>query len=130
MTFCTADKITLRDAINIEKFSSLLKLKRIIAFICRFTDNLKLRKSNTQNKIQVNPILQPQELGIPQEISIRDNQQAFANESKFYILKRELNIVSKNNILKCEARLKNAPITPDATLPILINRSHYLAKLK
>ena len=124
MTFCTADKITLRDAINIEKFSSLLKLKRIIAFICRFTDNLKLRKSNTQSKIQVNPILQPQ------EILIRDNQQAFANESKFNILKRKLNIVSKNNILKCEARLKNAPITPDVTLPILINRSHYLAKLK
>ena len=59
LTFHSADKINLTDVVNIEKFSSLLKLTRIIAFICRFMDNLKLRKSNTQNKIQVNPILQP-----------------------------------------------------------------------
>ena len=129
LTFRTADKINLIDVVNIEKFSSLLKLKRIIAFMCRFMDNLKLRKSNTLNKIQVNPILQPSELSIAEEILIRDNQQTFENESKFNILKRELNIVSKNNILKCEGRLKNAPITPDAKLPILINRNHYLAKL-
>ena len=32
-------------------------------------------------------------------------------------------------MLKCEGRPKNAPITPDAKLPILIIRSHYLAKL-
>ena len=37
--------------------------------------------------------------------------------------------MSKNNILKCEGRLKNAPTTPDAKLPILINRNYYLAKL-
>ena len=44
-------------------------------------------------------------------------------------MKRELNILSKNNILKCEGRLKIAPITPDAKLPILMNRNHYLDKL-
>ena len=75
------------------------------------------------------PILQSRELSVSKEILIRDNQQTFENESKFNILKREMNIVSKNNILKCEGRLKNAPITPDAKLPILINRNHYLAKL-
>ena len=129
LTFRSADKINLTDVVNIEKFSSLLKLKRIIAFICRFMDNLKLRKSNTQNKIQANPILQPRELSIAEEILIRDNQQTFENESKFNILKRELNIASKNSVLKCEGRLKNAPITPNSKLPILINRHHYLAKL-
>ena len=44
-------------------------------------------------------------------------------------MKRELNIISKNNILKCESRLKIAPIKPDAKLPILMNHNHYLAKL-
>ena len=44
-------------------------------------------------------------------------------------MKRELNIVSKNDTLNCQDRLKNAPVTPDAKLPILINRNHYLAKL-
>ena len=73
LTFRTADKINLTDIINIEKFNSLLKLKRIITFICRFMDNLKLRKSNKQNKIQVNPILHPRELSIVEEILIRDN---------------------------------------------------------
>ena len=57
------------------------------------------------------------------------DRQTFENEIKFNILKRKLNIVSKNNILKCESRLKNAPITPDAKLPILTNHHHYLAKL-
>ena len=92
-------------------------------------DNLKLRKSNTQNKIQVNSIFQPRELSIVEEILIRDNQQTLENESNFNILKRALNIASKNNILQCEGRLKNATITPDAKLPILIHRNHYLAKL-
>ena len=59
LTFLTADKINLTDFINIGKFSSLLKLKRIISFICRSMYNLKLSKSNTQNKIPVNSILQP-----------------------------------------------------------------------
>ena len=71
-------------------------------------ENGKLRKSNTQNKIQVNTNLQPLELSIAKVILIRDNQQTFKNEIQFNILKRELNIVSKNNILKCEGRLKNA----------------------
>ena len=44
-------------------------------------------------------------------------------------MEKELNIISQNNILKCEGRLKNAPITTDAKLPILINCNHYLAKL-
>ena len=57
LTLRTAYKINLTDVVNIEKFSALLKLKRIIAFICHFMDNLKLRKSNTLNKVQVNPIL-------------------------------------------------------------------------
>ena len=42
-------------------------------------NNLKLRKSNIQNKIQVNPILQPRELSIAKEMLIRDNQQTFKN---------------------------------------------------
>ena len=32
--------------------------------MCRFMENLELRESNTLNKIQVNPILQPSELSI------------------------------------------------------------------
>ena len=129
LAFRTAEKIKLTDVVNIKKFCSLLKLKQIIAFMCHFMDNLKLRKSNTLNKIQVNPILQPSKLSIAEEILIRDNQQTFENESKFNTLKRELNIVSKNDILNCQGRLKNAPVTPDAKLRILINRNHYLAKL-
>ena len=44
LTFNTADKINLTDVVNIEKLSSLLKLKRIIAFMCRFMDNLKTKE--------------------------------------------------------------------------------------
>ena len=44
LTFRVADEINLTDVVNIEKFGSLLKLKRVITFICRFMDNLKLRK--------------------------------------------------------------------------------------
>ena len=68
LIFRTAEKIKLKGVVNIEKFSTLLKLKRIIAFICRLIDNLKLRKSNTHNKIQLSHILQPRELRIDKEI--------------------------------------------------------------
>ena len=51
-------------------------------------DNLKLRKSKTQSKIQVNPILQPRESSLAKERLIRDNQQTFENESKFNVWKQ------------------------------------------
>ena len=57
LTFHTTDKINLTDVVTIKKFSTLLKLKRIITFTCRFIDNLKLRKCTPQNKIQLNRIL-------------------------------------------------------------------------
>ena len=46
--FRTADKINLTDVISIEKCSSLLKLKRIIVFICRFMDNGKWKTKEIQ----------------------------------------------------------------------------------
>ena len=61
LNFRRADKINLKGVVNIGKFSSLLKLMRIITFICRFMGNLKLRKFNSQNKTHFNPILQPRE---------------------------------------------------------------------
>ena len=36
LTFCTADRINLKDVVNIEKISTLVKVKRIIAFMRRF----------------------------------------------------------------------------------------------
>ena len=72
MTFRTTSKINLKDVVNIQKFSSLLKLKRVIAFMSLY-GQLELRRSNSQNKIQLNPILQPLELSIAQEMLIRDN---------------------------------------------------------
>ena len=49
LTFCTADRINLKDVVNIEKISTLVKVKRIIAFMRRF-------KSNLLSKFQVNHI--------------------------------------------------------------------------
>lgn len=37
---------------------------------------------------------------------IRYNQQTFENESRFKVLKRQLKVMSQNNILKCEVDLK------------------------
>lgn len=37
---------------------------------------------------------------------IRYNQQTFENESRFKVLKRQLKVMSQNNILKCEVVLK------------------------
>ena len=92
-------------------------------------NNLKLRKSNIQNKIQVNPILQPRELSIAEEMLIRDNQQTFKNQSRFNVLKRELNIVSKINILKCEGRLRNAPVTHDIKIPNIYQSQSLLSQI-
>ena len=52
LNFHRADKINLKVIVSTGKFSSLLKLKQIITFICHFMGNLKLRKSNSQNKFK------------------------------------------------------------------------------
>ena len=73
--------------------------------------------------------MQPRELCIEEKTLIRDNQQTFENKSKFKVLKNKFNIIRQNNILKCEDRLKTAPITTDAKLPKFVNCNPYLAEL-
>ena len=90
--------MNLTDVVHIKKFGSLLKVN--YCFYVSLYGKFKTKESNTLNKIQVNPNFQPSELSISKEIIIRDNQQIFENESMFNILKRELNIVSKNNNIK------------------------------
>ena len=59
----------------------------------------KRRFCNTVTRLKRNPELSKQYDNI-------FKQHTFENECKFNVLKRELNIVIKNIILKCEGRLK------------------------
>ena len=71
----------------------------------------------------------PFELEIAEQLWIKQNQKPFI-DSRLKILSKALNLIyDENNLVRCEGRLKHAPLPYDAKTPFLINLEHYLAKL-
>ena len=60
---------------------------------------------------------------------LKENQKSF-NEEKLKALSNDLNwICDENDLIRCEVKLKLAPLPYDAKTAYLINSEHYLARL-
>ncbi|XP_071053585.1 uncharacterized protein [Onthophagus taurus] len=116
------------------KFSSLTRLKRVVAYMIRFCNNCK--PANTKRADS----LKSDELRDAMSFIIRcSQQQSFLNEISF--LKNAKNIPKKNplaklnvfldndGILRVGGRLGNSNYTFDKKFPIVISCKHVLARL-
>ena len=113
--------------VDINKFSCLLKLKRITEWILRFVNNLKSRLFN-KNTVMT-PFLNLFELDAAEQIWIKENKKSL-NEKKLKALCNDLNLIcGENGLIRCEGRLKFAPLPYDAKTPYLINSEHFLVRL-
>ena len=119
----------MNNIIDLNRYSNYDKVLRITARILRFFCNLKGVK--TQKTINES-ILKPNELKEAEKLLVKANQIEFHltdlsdNNSKF----RDLNIkLDEERILRCEGRLKFAPIPQETRSPILLNEKHLFSKL-
>lgn len=73
--------------------------------------------------------LSAEELRLSEQYLIRQNQSSF-DERKLKTLSEELKIFyDENNLIRCEGRLKYAPLPYEAKTPFLINSQHHLSTL-
>ncbi|XP_051166617.1 uncharacterized protein LOC127284933 [Leptopilina boulardi] len=127
-------KLTIRDRDLLKKYSSLLTLQKIIAFIFRFINNAK----NKESKI-IGPIL-PVELENSLSTIIRLTQSTeFANEIKclkngtFLSLKSKLltlnPFLDTNGILRVGGRLAHSDLLEKQKHPILMPYNHHITRV-
>lgn len=130
--------------INIQKFdifnqfSSYTKLQRVLAWIMRFRNNLKLSKLN--RPLRLSGPLKTAELKASQTILIKLCQaESFVQEYKMLkakqVLKTSSSILSlnpfldENNVIRVGGRIKNSDYSFDKKFPALLPKNHELTKL-
>ena len=112
---------------SVKIFSTLKKLYRVTAWIFRFFNNL--RKILSKTKTLSKPFITVCELKFAELFWIKENQKQFTDE-KLKTLSKDLNLIKdENQLIRCEGRLKNAPLPYDSKTPYLINSEHYLCEL-
>ena len=110
-----------------EKHNSFTKLLRITAWIYRFGNNLE--KKITKNEILLQPFVAAAELRSAEFFWLKENPKYF-DKKKLKILFRDLKLINDEyEFIRCESRLKFAPLPYEAKIPYLISTEHYLADL-
>ena len=110
-----------------EKHNSFTKLLRITAWIYRFGNNLE--KKITKNEILLQPFVAAAELRSAEFFWLKENPKYF-DKKKLKILFRDLKLINDEyEFIRCESRLKFAPLPYEVKIPYLISTEHYLADL-
>lgn len=118
----------------IEKYSTLQKLQRVIAYCQRAAHNFKnanQRKTNPITVAELEAALQfvikiTQTEEFNEEISSLTKHSMVTNRSKLLTLHP---FIDKDNILRVGGRLQNANIDYDRQHPIILPRNHHLTNL-
>lgn len=113
--------------ININNYSSFSKLRRIVAYIFRFYNNLK--NPNNQNK----QMLTVEELAYAENKLVYISQQEsfpnFEKQCKVAPLLSLSPFIDDDGLMKVGGRLQNSEFEYDKKHPAIIDSNHHLAKL-
>ena len=121
------NEMSIGNVISIKRYSDIMRLFRVTAFVMRFVYNLKARLSG--KSLCLAKYVVTRELVAAQLLWIKDNQidlnRNYNNDAKL-----NLNLkLDKSGVVRSYSRLKNANIPFDAKAPIMINSKHKLAEL-
>lgn len=112
--------------IELTRYSTIEKARRIKAYVLRFVANLKTKrdkKDKTSGRLSV------QELKDAEAELIKGAQKEIARDKKFKDMERDLGVEIEEGILKCAGRLKNSDLAESAKRQISLPRDHMLTDL-
>ena len=114
------DNYTLENLMNIDKFSDLLRLLRITAYVLRFIKNMKKRKEGME--IQNSKHLKAFEIREALCLWIRENQLHLKKSEEYEQIMTQLNCKIDDEIIRCYGRMKYANVPDYTKAPVLLSR--------
>ena len=133
---------SITNIVEVKRFSSKNKALRVISWVLRFINNLKIVISKSGGK-QMDKEVSADEMKCAEMLLIRDIQkEVFKEELKFLLCKsnknskaipsnvNQLNLfIDEHDILRCRSRLRNASIMESGKCPILLPAHNLYSEL-
>ena len=109
--------------IQFERYSNLMKLLRVFAYVLRFIGNCSKIKNET-GEICV------EETDVALQKCLKWEQTSIIEDKQFGNLKKQLSLfVDEDGIIRLKGRLENSHLPFNAKYPVLLNRNSYFTKL-
>ena len=117
-------ELCLSEIIDVGKYSDLLKLIRIIAYVIRFVSKLKGLKTSASFYCTA------EEMRCAKMLLIKENQRLFKTDINYKELCTRLNIQEDDDgILRVQSRLKDSYLPFAVKTPIVLKSDHILCQL-
>ena len=115
---------SLKNILNVDKFSSLHRLYMVVAFLLRYKHNFIARHRKSEPRKGEISLSEYREA---EKVVIRDEQLQIQKSDKFNLLKKSLNVFTDGDgILRVKGRLENSELGYKEKYPILLRDSHFL----
>ena len=116
-----ADQKRVGNLIDLEKFSELEKLLRVITLVKKVLRNMRNRKERKEINVDE---LSCEEMREAEEMWINDAQLTLQSDSSFEKMRESLEIVKKYGLLVCQGRLEYFELEEEAKFPIILPKNH------
>ena len=127
------------NVVDVQRYSSLVKLRRTVAWVMRFVSNLKALVGKKSRNVEKH--VSAEETNSAEVMLIKDIQRrGFSKEFEFMQSKgtsgkrpdivNQLNLfVDEKGVIRCRSRLENAPLLEASKTPILLPSKTYFSEL-
>ena len=113
--------------LKLEKVNSYIRLINVTALVLRFFNNIK--KKRKKEYITIRRFIMAEERVKAENLWIRFIQMDIYKLDNYKQLKKDLNLFVEDGLIRCQGRLKNAPLNYSAKYPILLPSKHYFTDL-
>ena len=122
-----SQKEQLGECIKVSRYSSVLRLVRVTAYVLRFINNLKRSLAKQEN---LKCELSVDEINAAEKLWIREVQAEIERRPVFQQIEKSLNLFKdEHGILRCQGRLDNAPLPYDSKYPMTLTSNHEFTHL-
>ena len=120
------EPIGLSQVMDVNRYSTLNKMLRITAYVCRFINNLKKTLANQEIKFGK---VEVEEIEKAEVRWVKEVQKALEGQPGYQKYKEQLGVVERNGILVCEGRLEFANLESRTKRPVLLPKDHKCTEL-
>ena len=123
----TTRKMGLEELVQVTKYSSVVTLKRIAAYVLRFVHNVRRRTTRSESR---SGELTAEEISEAEQRWIKELQRSATRKEKFKQIKSSLSLFEDTSgILRCCGPLEDSPLPYESKYPLLLPADHHYTKL-